>query len=196
MIPMPDLTTLAPLKNRLKIPPTNIAADDDLAELITQTSADFHNACNRNSFFNTQYSERRDGQGGQSMLLRNDLIQTVTGVVISGVTVPSSPDGLQPGYVYDNSTVKLVGYSFLRGYGNVLIEYSAGFGAALDDPDFPAEIELAVRDWCEYRYRARPAAGMKSKHMATGETVVYDQEDMPKTTARVVQQYKRKAAAL
>jgi hypothetical protein len=193
---MHDLTTLAALKNRLKIPPTNIAADDDLAELITQTSADFHNACNRHSLFTAAYSERRDGQGGHSMLLRNDPIQSVSAVVINGVTVPSSPDGMQPGYVYDDSTVKLVGYLFLRGYGNVLIEYSAGFGNAMDDPDFPDELELAVRDWCEYRYRARPAAGMKSKHMATGETVIYDQEEMPKTTARVVQQYKRKAATL
>ena len=192
---MPDLCVLSDLKTRLKIPASNTNADAELQALITQASGDFHNACNRSSMFTVSYTEQRDGQGGRIMFLRNDPVQGVASLVVSGLSILQSPDGVQPGFAVDESTLKLVGYFFRPGYGNVQIQYSAGFGASLDDPDFPGEIELAVLDWCEYRYRVRPATGMTQKKLVTGETVAYDKRDMPETTKRVIEQYKRRVPA-
>jgi hypothetical protein len=193
---MADLTTLGALKQRLKIPASNITADDDLADLLSRTSADFCNACNRPSFFTSSTSEQRDGQGGTTMVLRNQPVQSVAGLTIGVYTIFPSPDGVQLGYVFDDKSLKLIGYTFARGYGNVRVQYSAGFGSGLTDPNFPGEIELAVLDWCQYRYKVQPAAAVASKHLHTGEQVQYDIQDMPKTTRRVIEQYKRRVAIL
>jgi hypothetical protein len=191
-----DLCLLADLKTRLKIPTVNTNADAELQALIDQCSTDFHNACHRVNLFTQSYTERRDGQGGRIMVLRNDPIQSVTSLTVGNLAILPSPDGVQSGYVFDATTVKLVRYRFVPGYGNVQIQYAAGFGPqgalTLGDPNFPDDIELAVLDWCEFRYRARPAAGMDSKRLATGETVTYDKRDLPDSTKRVIEHYKRR----
>jgi hypothetical protein len=186
------LTTLGALKQRLKIAASNITADDDLTDLLTRTSADFCNACNRQGFFIANFSEQRDGQGGPTLVFRQQPVQSVSSLTIGVYTIFPSPDGVQLGYIFDDKSLKLIGYTFARGYGNVRVQYSAGFGASLDDPDFPNEIELAVLDWCQYRYKVQPAAAVASKHLHTGEQVQYDIQDMPKTTRRVIEQYKRR----
>jgi hypothetical protein len=193
-----DLCLLADLKTRLKI--TNTNADVELQALIDQCSTDFHSACNRTNLFTKNYTERRDGHGTRIMLLQQGPIQSVTTLAIGYINVPPSLDGVQRGFVFDSSTIKLVGYRFSEGYGNVLINYSAGYGLqsalTLGDPAFPDDIELAVLDWCELRYRQRPAAGMRGKRLATGESVSYDLREIPDNTQRVITRYMRKAAAL
>ena len=194
-----DLCLLGDLKTRLKIPSSNTNADAELQALIDQCSTDFHNACNSANLFTANYSEQRDGQGGRILLLRHGPVQSVASLIVSNITIPLSADGVQPGYVCDEHSIKLVAYRFLSGHGNVRVQYSAGYGLqsalTLGDPNFPDDIELAVLDWCEFRYRARPSAGMLSKHLATGETVTYDKRDMPDSTKRVIEHYKRKVAA-
>lgn len=196
---MPDLCLLSDLKTRLKIPSTNTNADAELQALIDQCSTDFHNACNRANLFTTSYTEQRNGQGGRIMLLRNGPVQSVTAVTVSGLAILPSPDGVQSGYVNDDQSVMLVDYRFIPGSQNVQIQYSAGFGPqsalTLGDPSFPDDVELAVLDWCELRYRQRPAAGMASKHLGTGETVSYDKREIPDNTKRVIEQYKRRVPA-
>jgi hypothetical protein len=199
-----DLCLLADLKTRLKIPSTNTNADAELQALIDQCSTDFHNAVNRTNLFTQSYTERRDGQGGRTLVLRNSPIQSIVSLTVSNLVILQSPDGVQPGYVYEQAeqgqdispTLKLVAYRFIPGYGNVLITYTAGFGTqanlTLGDPNFPDDIELAVLDWCELRYRQRPAAGMDSKRLATGESVTYDRREMPDSTKRVIEHYKRR----
>jgi hypothetical protein len=121
---------------------------------------------------------------------------SVAEIIVSGMEIPPSPDGVHFGYVADigGSAIALVAAVFARGYGNVVVQYTAGFGATLGD--LPQEIPLAVLDWCEYRYRIRSAAGLASRRMNTGETVTYDKKEMPETTRRVVEQYKRRVGIL
>jgi hypothetical protein len=188
------LTTLGALKQRLKIAASNITADNDLTDLLTRTSADFANACNRLGFFTAACVEPRDGQGGPIMTLRNQPVQSVTSVTINNQVVAPSPDGVQLGFVNDDMAVKLIGYTFASGFGNVRVQYTFGFGESLADTNFPNEIELAVLDWCQYRYKVQPAVAVASKHLHTGEQVSYDIQDMPKTTRRVIEQYKRRVA--
>jgi hypothetical protein len=190
------LTTLGALKQRLKIAASNIAADDELTDLLTRTSADFANACNRQGFFTASFTEQRDGQGAPTMVLRNQPVQGVSSLTVGVYTMFPSPDSVQSGYIFDDKSIKLIGHSFARGYGNVRVQYSAGYGASLTDTAFPGEIELAVLDWCQYRYKVQPAAAVASKHLHTGEQVSYDIQDMPKTTKRVIEQYKRRVAIL
>jgi hypothetical protein len=141
----PDLITLAQLKTRLGIPSTNTNADTDLQALIDQTSQDFHTQLNRASVLYAFYSELRNGQGGNSMVLRNDPIISVTALLVGNVLVPAAPlpvvpptpgtdyqtFGLRPlpfGYVIDSPSLFMCGGWFARGMGNVLIQYWAGFG--------------------------------------------------------------------
>ena len=147
----PDLITLAQLKQRLGIPSINTNADADLQALIDQTSQDFHTQLNRASVLYAYYAELRNGQGGTSMVLRNDPIAGVTALVVGNVLVPAAPlptvpptpaidqtlFGLGPlpfGYVIDSPSLYMSGGWFARGRGNVLIQYWAGFGNCLSAP--------------------------------------------------------------
>ncbi|MGA3212416.1 MAG: hypothetical protein ABSD20_14005 [Terriglobales bacterium] len=147
----PDLITLAQLKQRLGIPSSNTNADADLQALIDQTSQDFHTQLNRASVLYALYNERRNGQGGSAMVLRNDPIISVTALVVGAVQVPAAPLPAAPpgtagyftaeggcatwgcatGYVIDNPSLFIAGGCFARGVGNVLIQYWAGFGNLL-----------------------------------------------------------------
>jgi hypothetical protein len=187
---MPDLISLADLKQRLGIPSANINADADLSALITQTSADFHRQVNRASVLTAEYNEQRNGCGTQTLLLRNDPVVSVAGLAISGISIPPS-DGQQPGYIIDGASLRLNGYTFREGWGNVTVQYTAGFGATPDD--IPQDIVLAVLDWCHHRYVARPGMGMATRHLASGEAVGYDQRTMPDSVAATIQRYKRRA---
>jgi hypothetical protein len=195
-----DLCLLADLKARLKIQPSNTNADAELQNLISRCSLEFTRACNRTSFFVQAYTERRNGQGGRMMVLRNDPIVSVTSVNVGRLVIVQSPDGLQPGYVFDASTLYLVNYVFFPGYGNVQINYTAGFGPAnglaLDDPSFPNDIEEAVLDWCATRYKIRQNEGMTGKRLATGESVSFSTEDTPKNVRAVIELYKRRVAVM
>jgi hypothetical protein len=55
----------------------------------------------------------------------------------------------------------------------------------------PKDIRQAVVDWAAYRYRSRMFIGQNSKHLQTGETVTYQQMEMPMSTAAVLERYSR-----
>jgi len=210
---MTDLAVLADVKLWLGIPTATTADDALLSKLITNVSADFLNQINRPSLVpSANYTETRNGNGTPTLATKQWPINSVASLTIDGINVPASPDGVQPGYVYDQSgnpeswnSISLVGGGggfivgtfglqpsfggmsiFTQGFNNVVITYNAGYAT------IPSEVNQAVIDWVAYRYRQRQWIGQVSKHMNTGETVTFQNVVMPATTKAVILQYRRK----
>ena len=189
-----DLTTVVDLKIRLGVTATITSQDGDLQNLVTQTSADFLNTISRRAVYNATYTEVRDGHGSPIMVLENTPLIAVASLTIGTLAIPAQVQPETPGFVFDRTAIKLIGYRFTRGFNNVKAVYTSGYGVNLNDPNFPPEISLAVLDWAELRYRQRGSAGVSSKHFSTGESINYDKKTMPNTTLRVVQAYKRRSS--
>ena len=122
---MADLTTLTNLKQYLKV--TDSGSDSLLARLVSAASQYFLTQVNRGSFLVDSYTEQRAGHGTSSMLLLHYPVQSVVELTINNEAIPASPDGVQPGYVFDDYGIDLIGYRFHRGKGNISVTYTAGY---------------------------------------------------------------------
>jgi hypothetical protein len=137
-------TTKQLVKSWLKIP-SNVTAEDDALQLLASSvNADFLTSINRNSVLINPYTEIRDGNGKDRMVLRQFPVVNVNLVQIAAfILMPSNPfaatQAIQTGfvgsnyiavggYVNDQYTVSLQGYRFSRGRMNVKFQYSGGFG--------------------------------------------------------------------
>jgi hypothetical protein len=137
-------TTKQLVKSWLKIPANQTAEDDALQLLATAVSNDFLTSINRQSILLNAYSEIRDGNGKDRMVLRQfpvanvNLVQ-IEAFIISPYNPFSATQAIQTGfigsnyiaiggYVNDQYTVSLQGYRFTRGRMNVKFQYSGGFG--------------------------------------------------------------------
>lgn len=194
-----DLTTLQNVKDWLSITDTN--SDKVIARLITASSGTFLTAINRGTFLTSSYTDTRDGTGTDSIILINYPITAVASVKVNNITVPPSPDGVKPGFVFDQYGVYLVGGSypfpnssasglyypgyFPMGRSNVIISYTAGYATT------PPDVEQAVIDMVAYAFRSRDRVGIVSEHAGSGLTTTYITKDIPATAAKVISQYKR-----
>lgn len=138
------LTTLPALKSWLRIAPDNVSDDVNLTALVNAVNADFLQCINRRSLVANPYTEIRDGNGKDRMVMRNLPILAVSLVQIGAyVLLPYNPFAASQtlytgfilnssafvsvgGYVNDDFTVSLVGYSFWKGRQNVKIQYVGG----------------------------------------------------------------------
>jgi hypothetical protein len=135
------------------------------------------------------------------LALRHYPITAVSSLVINNAPIVASPDGVQSGYTHDEYALKLIGVpvaypfgpgvygspaTFLRGFQNVTVSYSAGYAAA------PFDLAEAAKEWCAFRYRARKWIGQTSKHLGTGETVSFSQKAMPDYVQEVISRYTRR----
>lgn len=178
-----DLTTLANVKAYLSPPLTTTADDALLARLITAGSAFIQSWLNR-SIATASYSETRNGGGGTRLFLRNRPVTAIAALSVDGVAIaPSNPAPTGAGYLFDDSSVYLVGHCFTKGAQNVTVQYTAGFAAT------PPEIEQACIALVALRYKERERIGHASKTLA-GETVAFQQKDMPADVATLLDQYR------
>jgi hypothetical protein len=182
-----DLLNLSDLKDWLSIPSSNSNDDTILDRLITAVSNQIYSRLSRPALGFTipsSFDEVRDGSGTVSMITRNFPISAVSGLTIDGIPIPLSPDGVQPGYVFDNYTVMLVGggyYSWQRNdigsmspYGvfrsgkqNVTISYTSGY------PQVPGDLEQYALEICALRYMNRKRIGLKSNSSKAGESSTF-----------------------
>ena len=197
-----DLTTLSNAKAWLNIPATQTSEDALLTRLVTAESLLFLQAVNRANLNQASYTEKRNGNGGSVLMVRNYPIISVQSLTIDTVVISASPDGVRSGYVFDDYTISLVGgphssgmssganaylpaYAFNKGYGNIVVSYTAGHA------NVPGEVEQAVIELIAFRYRERGRIGLISEH--TGQqTTAYSQKDVPAGVQRVIEQYARK----
>ena len=176
-----DLTTLANVKQWLGVQTTT--DDALLTRLVTASSQYIQSWLNR-TIAPQVYSEVRDGNGKANIYFKNWPVTAVSSLVMDGITVPASPDGIQPGYTFDTRMLYLIGYAPNRAQQNIVLQYTAGYAST------PPELEQACIELCALRYRERDRIGHASKSVA-GEVVSFTIVDLPKPVLTILNNYKR-----
>jgi hypothetical protein len=178
-----DLCTLDQVKAYLPAM-QNVTTDDSLLSgLITAISAFMATYCSR-VFQNASYQESYSGQHTRRLTLRQFPVTAVSSLSISGMSIPASPDGVQPGYVWDQYGIDLIGYYFTRGRGNIAVSYTAGYSQP------PADLSQACVELVALDYLERTRLGYKSKGVER-ETVTFITEPMPARVQAILDRCRR-----
>lgn len=178
-----DLTTLVNYKQWGGV--TGTTDDALLGRLITSVSLFILGWINDNIASQT-YNERRGGWGGDEMPLAHGPIVSVTSLTIDGQTIPASPDGIAYGYVQVKGGLKLIGYRFNRGHGNVFVTYVAGYATT------PPDVEQACIELVELRYKQKGRSDVTSK-VLQGEQITWKLDAMSDSIMQALSNYKRVA---
>jgi uncharacterized phiE125 gp8 family phage protein len=178
-----DLTTLTNAKQWLGI--SSDTDDDLLSRLITAASSGIETYLSRR-LGSQDYAEIRDGHGGQVMTFRESPATAVAGVVVNGVSLPLAPDTATPGYRFTRTRIILQGHRFTPGYGNVTLNYTAGYEV------IPFDLEQACIELISWRYNERQHIGVSAKSLE-GASVTYSVQDLPPDVKTVLDRYRRVA---
>jgi hypothetical protein len=187
-----DLTTLAAVKAFLALSTTNTADDTTITNLIQACSVDFQRAANRPDLIADDYTEVRQGDGGQRICLFHWPINTVAALTVGGVSIPVSADKIAPGFFFDQDidpersfNLYLIGQAFTDS-ATVKITYNAGYETA------PFDISQAVAEWVAQRYKQRPTIGATQVRSVEGESVQQTEVAAPANTLACIERYKRR----
>ncbi len=207
---MPNLCELADVKDWLGIATDKTQADSTLTRLIGAVSTDFLNAIDRPDL--TPAADYTDivrvrqhmlsrpqqsmnwnewlGKGDVTIGLKHWPLNSITSVEIDGVAISESPDGIEDGWYYDDSTppedcntLIIIGQVYRVGESVVTVNYNAGYD------DVPADIEQAAIEAVAFRYRSKDWIGQASKHMQAGETVTFLNVVWPLPVKAVIDRY-------
>jgi hypothetical protein len=177
------LATVEQVKGYLTI---NSSADDALLARLVDAASGFIQQWLNRSFGPEQYTDTVNGTGGDTLLFNNYPVTAVAGVVINGQVIPVSTSFNTPGYVWNDNSIALRGYVFVRGKMNVSLTYTAGYS------NLPPEITQSCVEMVSARYREKDRIGLESKGLA-GETTAYSQRDMPAPMRTILNNYRRVA---
>lgn len=167
-------------------------SDPMLQRLVTACSAYIQAWMNR-TIAETAYTETRNGQGFPIMLTLNYPIVSVSSVVIGGQTIQPRPP-LAPimtaqtfgGYVFDDHRIMIDGFTFVRGFQNVVFQYVAGYAATPPDIE-QAAIDM-IGDW--FRYRDRIG---KTSEAIEQQSTAFVNVPIPTRAQGILNQYRRVA---
>jgi len=185
-----DLCQLEDVKAWISVPDSVSANDDMLARLITATSYDFLREINRPDFFPAQdYTETREGDGGDSIVLRHWPLNSVEDVRINDVSLPRDPTyyidlDLDPERRWELYLSSPTNPVFPDG-SKVGIDYNAGYETV------PGDVEQAVIDWVAYRFRARQWIGQTEQAQYQNLTTRTPEIEIPMSVKRVIERYRR-----
>jgi len=200
-----DLTTLANAKQWLGI--SSDTDDDLLTRLITAASFFIETYLSRR-LGSQDYLEIRNGTGGQVMNFREYPVTAVAWVAVNGVSIPPAPDTVTPGYRFTRTQIILQGHRFTLGYGNVTLNYTAGYAHSLpvggwfEDPwltdpapegtipPLPFDLEQACIELISWRYNERQHIGVSGKSLE-GANVTYSVQDLPPDVKTVLDRHRR-----
>lgn len=179
-----DLTSLDPVKAWLGLTDADQAEDDALLSwLITAASGFIRSWCSRD-FTSQGYIETHDGTDGTRLPFLHTPVSAVASLLIDNRPIPAGDPVLTPGYYFTPTMLMLNGFAFSRGYGNVVITYTAGLTA------IPPDLEQACIELVGQRYREKDRIGLSSKGMA-GETTAFALKELPDTVKAALQPYRR-----
>ena len=178
-----DLCLIADVKAWLGI--TAVTDDALITRLITAVSNFFRTTTGR--IFDVEaYTETRSGNGQRTLYLRQYPIQSITVLVVNGVTIPAVAGNAftlgRVGYIYSGDHITLLGYEFTRGMDNILISYSAGY------PTIPYDLAQAAIELVCFKYKEKERIGHESKSLA-GETVAFIIKEVPESVKSVLNKY-------
>lgn len=177
-----DLCTLADLKAWLNIPVATTTDDALLQRLLTAVSVTMQNWMNR-TIPSATYTDTRDGNGSDCLVLAIKPVTAVTSVTVGGQAVPVSPDGIQPGYLFSDTAVYLIGSKFTQGRRNIQVAYTAGYAT------IPTDLAQACIDQAAYQYRAKSHIGQTGTGMGP-EHISFSDRDFTPGCKILMQQYK------
>ncbi|HEX9159830.1 MAG TPA: hypothetical protein VF835_06350 [Rhizomicrobium sp.] len=129
-----DLCTLADVKAWLGRSDTN--SDAVLAVLLTRTSRQILSYLRRPTVLPHSVAEIRDGTGGETLVLREWPVLSVTTLVIGAVNVAQAPFNTACGFLFEPwsgtppgraQAIALNGFCFVPAAQNVSISYRAGY---------------------------------------------------------------------
>lgn len=178
-----ELTTLAHVKEVLKIP-TAVTTDDDLIQnLITRISDDIEKTCGR-SFHSATFTEYYNGDGGNRLLLNNYPISSITSLYDDTDRNYGSDTLIDSGdYISDDAAgmVILDGGLFAEGLKNIKITYVAGYST------IPSDLERACIDYVIADYLEAVGA----VNVIEGQDFIYKPAKLREQANRVIERYKR-----
>lgn len=185
-----DLTSLANVKSWMTIPDTS--NDVLLTRLISAASAFLINWLNRSVLQGTYTAEKYNGNGKVVLHLNNWPIQSVSQLLVNGVIVQASPDGLSNGYVFDDKFIYLLGANvnsfppgvFGKGIRNISVTYVAGYATV------PLDIEQACIELVSLKFKERGRIGIQSQQVPGQASVSYSPRDLGKDTKAMLQNYR------
>lgn len=120
-----DLTTLERVKAYLGL--SAVEADAKLSQFISSSSAWVVSQLGR-SVLSTTYTETRDGDGSDLLILERWPVNAVSSLTVDGTAVPAAATYADSGYMLvPPSAVRVSGYTFTCGAGNISITYRAGY---------------------------------------------------------------------
>lgn len=170
---MPDLTTLAALKEQLQM--TGTGNDAFLTNLVARASA-FIKTVTRRCLNQTTLTEYHDGTGDDRIRLRDWPVGTVTSVHESmdqawdASTLVAASD-----YIVDarlGRIIRKAGVVFQRYPQSVRVIYQAGYAT------IPSDIEMACLELCVSKWRRRSNEGVQSKNLPDGSIVLFSASDI------------------
>lgn len=194
-----DLCALADVKSYLGIGTGSTSDDAILARQITGVSQYWLTRTCRSSLNSVQsFSERYNGNGKDTLPLRQWPIVSVSSLTVDALSVPASPDYIQPGWVIDAHKTALViigagvygngfyAVNFNPGRLNVSVGYTAGYSAT------PWDVQDAAIKQVGIWYRRRKTLDEDSVTIPqAGGTLRHRSWEVPPEIERVIQAYRR-----
>lgn len=179
---MASFVTLNEVKLWLSIESTNTNNDTLLTSLISSASSWVENWVNR-TLSSTSYTERYNGTGNYSMMVKNYPITAISSLTVNGAIVSAS-DGVSVGYVYDNNQIIFIGNKIAKGIQNVAITYTAGYAA------IPQDIKQVVIELVGYKFKEMNRIGLESKTIA-GEVTTFSLKDLKEHNKNLLNNYNK-----
>lgn len=180
---MTALATLADLKTYLALPSGTTSEDAELTRMLDASSV-VAEAFVERTFATGARAEKRSGHNRDVLYLKDWPVTAVSSVVMDGVAIPVSSDGIQIGYQFDSESIYYIGANFTAGRRNVTISYTAGYTT------IPADVVHAVIEIAAQTYREKQWIGLQSKSLAS-ETVAYLRNGIPDSAADTLRRYRR-----
>ncbi len=144
------------------------------------------------------YTERRDGNGRDTILLKQWPVRSVSAVVVDGMTVPASTQYASGGYVINEAQTGLViigagAYGngqypvpFAWGRLNIAVTYTAGYAGV------PWDVLQAVVKHVAINYKRRSTTDLASNNLpGGGGSTTFRSWVMPEECQMVLESYRR-----
>lgn len=178
------LCELEDVRTVLKIADSDTSFDDILRILINGVSSAIESYTGKFFAARDIVSEKYDGKGTVSMLLRRSPVLSIAIIVNDTITL----DAADFVFYADTGKVQLIdGTVFVAGPQKVTVSYRCGY----EEQDLPADIAMAAQQWvCHlFKIQDKQRWGINSQTV-TEESFSFDPGSMPEQTREICDTYR------